>query len=51
MEDLAETASIFAAKIARQVFGERVANRIRVTQALALDDFDRFIDGLKLGYN
>jgi hypothetical protein len=40
MEYLSETAAIFPAQILRQCFRERVAYRIRMAEALALDNFD-----------
>jgi hypothetical protein len=42
VEHLAKSVLVFATKIAREHLRQRIADRIRVTDTLAFDDFDHF---------
>ena len=48
MQDLPETLPIFATKVPREGFRERVANRIRVAKTLAFNDLDRVISNTEI---
>jgi len=49
VQDVAEAATVFTTESARERLGESVADRIRMAQALSLDDLCRLIGGFDRG--